>query len=183
MIDGFELPEPADGRVPWPREMGFQLRRMNRIASALFSARPVLGELSELGISAHPDSDHAQIHLHLSRRGSEAMADELVARLGWDPEPSIRRHGVTRQWYWHGMLGGFRAYLVWVEEPDQVDSQGRDALPAGVGVGDRAADAVHVAGQRVEHPGVGHEVVMTSTRSACPVPPMHADLQRLGYEL
>jgi hypothetical protein len=195
MMKAHDLPEPVDGPTPIRNTPEWQARRMNRLADAIWQAVPLLGKDDRIAISLTPDSGHTQITIHVHAPADLIVAESMVFRLGWDVEAEIKRFGMTRHYLWHGMIGGFRAYAVWVESPAPVDSQGREELPAGVGVGDRAADAEHVellkamAGGStgpvtvVDHPGVGREVAMTSTRGPSVVPPMQADLIRLGYEL
>jgi len=139
----FELPEAADGKVPSPMTVPFQLRRLNRIASALWEARDLIGNDPAIRIEVDLDSGYSQVHLATYQAGRE-VAEQLAGRLGWDVEANVRRNGMTRQHWWHGMIGGFRAQLVWIEEPEVVDTQGRDQLPADVGIGNAAADAEHV---------------------------------------
>ena len=197
MIQAHELPEPRDGRNPVPTRVEFQLRRINRIASALFGLRETLGEHPSIRVAVQPDSDYVQVEFAVTSPGERSVAEGLVARLGWDPEPTSRRSGLSRVFYWHGMADGFRACVSWVERPASVDTQGRADLPAGVGVGDQAADAEHLAtvdgrgmtDAQVEALPDGTAVLggvfTVPERSAKrpTVPAMHADLQRLGYEL
>lgn len=197
---GYHLPEPADGPTPQRPGLEWQLRRLNRIATDLWEAKEALGGSDRLAVAVHPDSKHMQVSMHLHAPAVEVEALAIVGRLGWDAEPFLDRNGITVHHRWHGMLGGFRASLVWIEEPAAVDSQGREVLPAGVGVGDRAADAEHVrvleflpaglvdnqTGGVVEftgHDGRRYVTTQQGEHQATPVPPMHADLQRLGYEL
>lgn len=171
MSNAWDLPEAADGRTPSPMTVEFQLRRINRIAAVLWEARPQLGEDPAIRIDVDADSSYAQIHL-TAHTDDRSVADQLAARLGWDVEADVRPVGINRQHWWHGLIGGFRAQLVWIEVPELVDSQGRDRLPADVGIGDSAADAEHVRLQGiagaasgfevVDHPGIGSEVRFTS---------------------
>jgi len=144
MINAWDLPQAADGRTPSPMTVEFQLRRLNRIASALWDLRPQIGEDPGIRLSIDLDSDYSQIHLSFGDSADRAVAEQLAGRLGWDVEADVRRVGMTKQHWWYGMLGGFRTQLVWIEGPEVVDTQGREQLPADVGVGNAAADAEHV---------------------------------------
>lgn len=158
MINAWDLPEAADGRTPSPMTVEFQLRRLNRIASALWEARALIGDDPAIRIEVDLDSGYAQIHLAAYQAGRD-VAEQLAGRLGWDVEADVRPTGINRQHWWHGLIGGFRAQLVWIEVPELVDSQGRDQLPADVGIGDSAADAEHVRLQGIARAASGFEVV------------------------
>jgi len=152
MINAYDLPTPADGERPIPMTVPFQLRRLNRIASVLWEARERIGDDPAIRIALDLDSGYTQIHFNI-HRGGRLVAEQLAARLGWDVEADVKRAGMTRQHWWFGMVGGFRAQLVWIEEAEPVDTQGRDQLPADVGIGDAAADAAHVRLQEIAASG------------------------------
>lgn len=73
------------------------------------------------------------------------------------------------------MVGGFRAQVVWIEEPDVVDTQGREALPSEVGVGDLVADAEHVRLQQLAGAASGFEVSQSSIDEMARVSQGHAE--------
>lgn len=139
--NGHSLPEPVDGRTPHRNTPEWQLRRLNRIASALWEARPLLGDDDRFAISVNPDRADVQVDIHVHQPAELADALALVERLGWDVEQNRVRVGMAHHHRWHGTLGGYRAYVVWIEQPAAVDTQGRDDLPADVGIGNRQADA------------------------------------------
>lgn len=158
------LPEPVDGPTPFRTTLEWQLRRLNRMSSALWEVKELLAGSDLLSITLHPNDASVQIHVHVGRPAERALAEDLVRALGWDPEADVVRSGMVKYHYWYGVLAGFRAYAVWSEYPAASDSQGREQLPAEVGVGNAAADAEHLqqlAGAasgmpfRTEGPGAG----------------------------
>ena len=186
MITAHDLPEPVDGPTPLRNTPEWQARRLNRLAGVVWEAVPLIGKDDRIAISTTPDSGTTQITLHVHAPADLIVAESMVFRLGWDTEAEIKRVGMTRHHYWHGMIGGFRAYAVWIEVPAAGDSQGRAEFEAGIGVGNREADAEHVArltaSARAGRDGGGMVVGPGSLSPTRPAP-MEADLQRLGYEL
>ena len=63
--NGYELPEPDDGRTPHRNTPEWQLRRLNRIAAALWDARPLLGNDGRVSVSVRPDDQATQVNIHV----------------------------------------------------------------------------------------------------------------------
>lgn len=144
--NGFELADPDDGPTRSDMTVEQQLRRLNRITYALWTiGRPLIGSTLPVAISVSPDQESTQINMHVHAPAELAEVQQLIERLGWDPEQNRVRVGMSHHHRWYGMLAGYRAYAVWLEQPTVVDTQGRDPLPAGVGTGDRQADAQEIA--------------------------------------
>jgi hypothetical protein len=131
---------PADG-FRYPVSTVQQLRRVNRLGNALWAHREMLGSLlrGRVEVQVFPYQDDAQIVFHVHAPAELEDATALVDALGFEPSKAVR-HGRTLQHYWYGEFEGFRGRVVWVEHDRSRDTEGRDPLPAGVGVGDQYAD-------------------------------------------
>ncbi len=156
--NAFELPEPADEAPRTERTPAWQLRRLNRIAAALWEARPLIGNDALIAISVTPDMAGTQIDFHVHQPAEREVAQQLAERLGWDPEADVRQVGAGRHHLWHGMLGGFRAYAVWIEQPaadaERLPALARAGAGALAGPIDKAAILRQPAIDSLLHSGV-----------------------------
>jgi hypothetical protein len=140
-VNGHDLPAPNDG---WsnPLTAEQQMRRLNKIAAALWAARDRFEVWPrKVAISVEPFDGAVQISFHVHQPNELADAQAVVRSLAFAPEGDRVRVGMDHHHRWYGMFAGFRAYVVWVEVAEVRDTQGRDQLPAGVGVGNAEADA------------------------------------------
>jgi|SRR5687768_7371212 len=136
-----------------------QLERLDYMRQAAEYIVPAFREFEAKGLRVELAFDparesvgeHITIHVHTPAERSDGQ--RLADLLGWtETGQTFVRDSIHYRWF--GVVKGFRARLLVVESRrDARDTQGRDPLPKGVGVGERPAVRLPVPLGGVVQPG------------------------------